>query len=80
MGAIQKGGKRIAFKDFLGAADYSVGDPPTTHVRGLGLSPKYSFFMSSPKLPQSSQNFVWSGRDTLIWPDLVINDLGHVVG
>jgi len=43
-------GEGVAFKDFLGTADYSVGDPLATHVRGLGLDPKYSFFMSSPAL------------------------------
>ena len=40
----------MAYKDFLGTADYSVGDPTATHVRGLGLGPKYSLFMSSPAL------------------------------
>ena len=40
----------VAFKDFLGIARYSVGDPPATHACGLGLSPKYSLFMSSPAL------------------------------
>ena len=40
----------VAYKDFLGTADYSVGDPPATHVRELGLSSKYSLFISSPAL------------------------------
>ena len=40
----------VAFKDFLGTTRYSVGDPPATRACGLGLSPKYSFFMSSPAL------------------------------
>ena len=37
-------GEGVAFKDVLGTADYSVGDLPATHVRGLGLGPEYSFF------------------------------------
>ena len=47
MAAIHGG---VAFKDVLGTADYSVGDPPATHARGLGLSKKYGLFMSSPAL------------------------------
>ena len=35
---------------FWGTADYSVGDTTATHVRGLGLSSKYSLFMSSPTI------------------------------
>ena len=48
MGAIHNGGG--GFKDFLGIAGYSAGDPPATHAHVLGLSPKYSLFMSSPAL------------------------------
>ena len=43
------GGGQIS-KIFLGIAGYSAGDPPATHAHGLGLSPKYSLFMSSPAL------------------------------
>jgi len=50
-------GRGVAFKDFLGTADYSVGNPPATHVRGLGLGPKYSFFMSSPALLATGGRF-----------------------
>ena len=46
MARIHKGGG-AKYKDSLATAGYSVGDPPATHVRGLGLGPKYSCFMSS---------------------------------
>ena len=54
----------LRFKDFWGTVGYSVGDPPATHVRGLGLGPKYSFCMASPALlatgwPISSQKKVF---------------------
>ena len=43
-------GGGVAYTYFLGTARYSVGDPPATHACGLGLSPKYSLYMSSPAL------------------------------
>ena len=42
MGPIHKGAG-ANFKDFLGTAGYSVGDPQATHVRGLGLGQNIAF-------------------------------------
>ena len=51
-------GEGVAFKYFLSTADYSVGDPLATHVRGLGLGPKYSlFYVLSSALGHGVANF-----------------------
>ena len=48
MGAIHKGGGEGLRTNIFWVL--LITDPPATYVRGLGLSPKYSFFMSSPAL------------------------------
>ena len=48
----------VAYEYFLGTADYSVGDPTATHVRGLGLGPKYSLFMSYSTIGHGVADFI----------------------
>ena len=40
--------------------------PPATHVRGLGLGPKYSLFMSSADF-NPKKNSVFRGQKGVFW-------------